>query len=414
VSKREELSLGGAPVGPRPLLYNFGHGEAKTEIPDTVLSNAALSNTADTGVLELAVVIPTYNEQSNIAGIVERLERVLAGISHEIIFVDDDSPDGTSEAVRSIALNRRNVRLIRRIGRRGLASACLEGMLSTAAPYVAVMDGDLQHDESILPRMLLQARQEQLDVVIASRHAAGASMGPFAAERVRLSNLGLKLSRLVLHTNVSDPMSGFFLADRRFIDGCIYRTSGIGFKLLVDLLASAGRPVKLAEVPYTFRMREAGESKLDLLVGFEYLYLVLDKLTGGLIPPRFAMFTVVGAAGVVLHLATLGLLYLSVGASFQTSQVAATMLAMTANFLLNNLFTYRDARLRGSRLLTGLLTFYAACAVGAAVNLSVSGDLFRHGLPWVLSGLAGMAISSVWNYGVTSVTTWRVKRRRIR
>ena len=237
-------------------------------------------------------------------------------------------------------------------------------------------------------------------------------MGQFASNRVRLSNLGLQLSRLVLHTTVSDPMSGFFLADRRFIDDCIYRTSGVGFKLLVDLLASSRRPVKLAEVPYTFRLREAGESKLDLMVGFEYLYLVLDKLTGGLIPPRFAMFTVVGAAGVVLHLATLGLLYLNGYASFQASQIAATLLAMTANFLLNNLFTYRDARLRGSRLLTGLLTFYAACAVGSAINLSVSGDLLRHGLPWVLSGLAGLAISSVWNYGVTSVTTWRAKRSR--
>ena len=209
------------------------------------------------------------------------------------------------------------------------------------------MDGDLQHDESILPRMLLQARQDQLDIVIASRHADGASMGQFEAQRVRLSNLGLKLSRLVLHTTLSDPMSGFFLADRRFIDDSIYRTSGVGFKLLVDLLASARRPVKLAEVPYTFRLREAGQSKLDLMVGFEYLYLVLDKLTGGLIPPRFAMFTVVGAAGVVLYLATLALLYLNWHAAFQTSQIAATVLAMTANFLLNNLFTYRDARFTG-------------------------------------------------------------------
>lgn len=372
----------------------------------------ALSDAVETGVLELAVIIPTYNEEANVQGIVERLDRALAGISHEIIFVDDDSPDGTSETVRNIARNRRDVRILRRVGRRGLSSACLEGMLSTAAPYVAVMDGDLQHDESILPKMLIEARQRQLDIVIASRHTEGASMGEFAAERVRLSNLGLKLSRLVLHTTVSDPMSGFFLADRRFIDEAIYRTSGVGFKLLVDLLASARRPVKLAEVPYTFRSREAGQSKLDLMVGFEYLSLVLDKLTGGLIPPRFAMFTIVGSAGVVLYLAALGLLYSYGHASFETSQVAATLLAMTANFLLNNLFTYRDARLRGIRLLTGLLMFYAACAVGSAINLSVSGALLRHGLPWILSGLAGLAISSVWNYGVTSVTTWRAKRRR--
>ena len=219
-------------------------------------------------------------------------------------------PTEPQKQCATIALHRRNVRLIRRIGRRGLASACLEGMISTAAPYIAIMDGDLQHDESIFPRHAVSRRaRDQLDLVIASRHADGASMGQFASNRVRLSNLGLPLSRLVLHATVSDPMSGFFLADRRFIDDSIYRTSGVGFKLLVDLLASARRPVKLAEVPYTFRLREAGESKLDLMVGFEYLYLVLDKLTGGLIPPRFAMFTVVGAAGVVFYLATLGLLY---------------------------------------------------------------------------------------------------------
>ena len=381
-------------------------------LEDGNASLRALSEASATGLLELAVIVPTYNEQANVAGIVERTERALEGIVHEIIFVDDDSPDGTSEAVRTIALHRRHVRLIRRIGRRGLASACLEGMMATAAPYVAVMDGDLQHDESILRKMLLRARQDRLDVVIGSRHAAGASMGQFEAQRVRLSNLGLRLSRLVLHTTVSDPMSGFFLADRRFIDECIYRTSGVGFKLLVDLLASARRPVAVAEVPYTFRLREAGQSKLDLMVGFEYLCLVLDKLTGGLIPPGFAMFTVVGAGGVVIYLAALGLLYWNGRASFATAQVAATGLAMTANFLLNNLFTYRHARLRGSRLLTGLLTFYAACSVGAAINVSVSGDLLRHGLPWILSGLAGLAISSVWNYGVTSVTTWRAKRRR--
>jgi dolichol-phosphate mannosyltransferase len=343
---------------------------------------------------------------------VERLDRVLAGTVFEIVFVDDDSPDGTTDAVRKIAQRRRDVRVIRRVGRRGLASACLEGMMSTAAPYVAVMDGDLQHDESILPQMLLRARADQLDLVVASRHVEGASMGQFAAGRVRLSNLGLKLSRLVLHTTVSDPMSGFFLADRRFIDEAIYNASGVGFKLLVDLLASAKRPVRLAEVPYTFRLREAGESKLDLKVNLEYLALVLDKLTGGLIPPRFAMFTVVGSGGVILYLAALELVYSYGQASFQIAQIAATVLAMTANFLLNNLLTYRDARLRGSRLLTGLITFYAACSVGAAVNLSISGELLRHGVPWVFAGLAGLAIGSVWNYGVTSVTTWRAKRRR--
>jgi dolichol-phosphate mannosyltransferase len=366
---------------------------------------ALLSATSE--CLDLAVVIPTYNERENILRVLERLAQVLSGISYEAIVVDDDSPDGTSEAVREIARRARHVRLIRRVGRRGLASACLEGILSSSAPYIAVMDGDLQHDEATLPRMLQLAREHGLDVVVASRNISGASMGTFSKGRVQLSNLGLRLSRLILHTEVSDPMSGFFVVDRRFLNQVIYRTSGIGFKILVDLLASAPRPVKLEEVPYTFRTRGAGESKLDLAVSLEYVYLVLDKLIGDLIPLRFAMYVVVGAAGVILHLATLALLYLHGSASFRTSQIAATFLAMTFNFLLNNLITYRDSRLRGKRLLVGIVTFYAACSVGSAINLSVSETLLRQGTPWLFSGFIGLAISSVWNYGVTSVTTWR-------
>ena len=370
------------------------------------LSNALQPGPAS-AALELAIVIPTYNERENVAVMVERLSRVLSNTRHEIVVVDDDSPDGTFEAVREIAQRQSNVRLIRRIGRRGLASACLEGLMSTAAPYIAVMDGDLQHDESILPQMLAKAREGQFDVVVATRNGEGGSMGGFSRERVRLSDFGKKLSRLVLHSAISDPMSGFFLVDRRFVDEVVYRTSGVGFKILVDLLASAGRPVRLAEIPFTFRTRQAGKSKLDLAINLEYLYLVLDKLIGAWIPLRFVMYTLVGATGVMLHLATLGLFYLSGHASFQTSQLVATLLAMTLNFLLNNLVTYRDARLHGKRLAAGLLSFYAACSIGSAINVSVSNNLLRYGVPWLMAGLAGLTISSVWNYGVTNVTTWR-------
>ena len=362
--------------------------------------------------LELAVVIPTYNERENVAVIVDRLSRVLANVSYEIVIVDDDSPDGTYAAAREIAQRNPRVRVLRRIGRRGLASACLEGLMSTAAPYMAVMDGDLQHDESILPQMLTRARGEKLDVVIATRNVDGGSMGEFSAGRVKLSEMGRRLSRLVLHSAVSDPMSGFFLVDRRFVEEVVYRTSGVGFKILLDLLSSARRPVRIAEIPFTFRTRQAGSSKLDLAVNLEYLYLLLDKLIGGRIPLRFAMYTLVGATGAILHLAILGLSFLGGHASFEVSQFVATFFAMTMNFLLNNLFTYRDARLRGKRLATGLLSFYLACSVGSAINLSVANNLLGYGVPWVMAGLAGLAISSVWNYGVTSVTTWR--RRTVR
>ena len=377
---------------------------------ETAPSLQALAH-ATTDTLELSVVVPTFNERENIPRLLNRLEQALNGISYEVIIVDDDSPDGTSEAVREIAVRERRVRLVRRVGRRGLASACLEGMLSSSAPYIAVMDGDLQHDESVLPRMLDLARASGLDVVAASRHIEGGSTGSFPKQRARLSNLGLTLSRLILHSEISDPMSGFFLVDRRFLDAVVYRISGVGFKILVDLLASSRGPVKLAEVPYTFRARESGESKLDLAVGLEYLYLVLDKLVGSWVPLRFVLYALVGAMGVLLHLGILGLLYLNGHASFFASQLTATFLAMTLNFLLNNLVTYRDARLRGKQLVTGVLLFYAACSIGSAINVSVSEKLLQQGSPWLLAGFAGLAISAVWNYGVTSVTTWRRRRK---
>jgi len=379
-----------------------------TQIDQTF--TASLHALAQSTKLELAVVVPTFNERDNVPLLLDRLASSLAGIAHEVIIVDDDSPDGTSEAARNIALNQPRVHVIRRIGRRGLASACLEGMMATAAPYIAVIDGDLQHDETILPAMLREARDRQCDVVVASRNIAGASMGEFPRGRVRLSNLGRRLSHLVLHAEVRDPMSGFFLADRRFIEETIYCTSGVGFKILVDLLASTRRPVKLAEIPYTFQTREFGESKLDFAGGLEYLYLVLDKLIGDVIPLRFALYALVGAIGVLLHLGTLGLMYATGRASFAASQTAATCVAMTFNFLLNNLVTYRDARLHGKQLIFGLATFYAACSIGAAVNLTISEQLLRHGLPWLVAGCAGLAVSAVWNYTVTSVATWRRKR----
>ena len=211
---------------------------------------------------------------------------------------------------------------------------------------------------------------------------------------------------MVTRSEVSDPMSGFFVLDRRFLDEVVYRAACVGFKILVDLLASAQRPVRVGEVPYSFRRREQGESKLDLNVGLDYLYLLTDKLAGQWIPVRFVLYSGVGAVGVLMHLGVLrGAL--NAGMPFRQAQTLATGLAMTGNFLLNNLVTYRDLRLKGWRMLPGVLTFYLACSVGFFTNLSVSETLVEKGLPWVWAGLAGLAISSMWNYGVTNVITWR-------
>jgi dolichol-phosphate mannosyltransferase len=361
---------------------------------------------------ELAVVIPTYNERENVAPLLALLEQALAGTEWEAIFVDDNSPDGTSEFIRSLAVTNHRVRVLERIGRRGLSSACIEGMLATAAPYIAVMDADLQHDESILPTMLERMKAENLDIVVASRKIEGGSMGEFSRTRVWLSSLGSRISQWVSHSNVSDTMSGFFLVRRPFFRQVAPKLTGTGFKILVDLLASSPSNVRVGEVAYHFRMRQRGESKLDLGVELEYLYLVVDKLIGGAVPTRFLLFVLVGSLGLLVHLSVLGLLFGKLHVGFLVSQTTATLVAMICNFLLNNSVTFRDRQLRGWRILTGLLTFCAACSAGAVVNVIFAQSLLHSGFPWYLAGVSGIAVSSVWNYGVNTILTWRNTRPR--
>lgn len=360
--------------------------------------------------IELAVVIPTYNERENVPIVLGALDRALAGTACEVIIVDDDSPDGTAEYVRGLASTNRRIRLIERIGRRGLSSACIEGMLTTSAPYIAVMDADMQHDESILPKMLERIRTEHLDLVVASRNLGGGSMGEFSRGRVWLSNMGNRVSRLVCHCDISDAMSGFFVVDRTYFQEIVHRLTGTGFKILVDLLASSQRPVRVAEVPYQFRNRESGESKLDVNVELEYLFLLIDKMIGNYVPTRFVVFVLVGSLGMVVHLSCLALFYLVAKVSFAASQTAATVVAMTFNFVLNNVVTFRDRRLKGWRFVTGLLTFYLACSLGALMNVSFAEFLHRQAIPWYVAGISGTAISSVWNYGVNTILTWRRSR----
>ena len=359
--------------------------------------------------VELAVVVPTLNERDNVPLVVERLNRVLAGIAWEVVFVDDDSADGTADAVRALARRQGNIRCVQRLGRRGLSSACIEGILASAAPYVAVMDGDLQHDEALLPQMLTRIKAEHLDIVVASRHVAEGSLGDWQKSRVAISDFATRLSRLVIKAKLSDPMSGFFVIERSAFTGAMRRLSGQGFKILLDLFASTPRPFAFAEVPLQFRERLHGESKLDTLVAWEYLMLLLQKLIGPMVPVRFMLFSLIGGLGVVTHLTTLWLALNAAGARFAVAQGVATVVAMTGNFLLNNLFTYRDRRLRGWRLLSGLGSFYAVCGAGAAANVGIAAYI-AGGHSWWLAGIAGAAVSAVWNYAMSSIFTWSASR----
>jgi len=355
----------------------------------------------------LSIVIPTFNERENVEDMVQRIDAALVGTAWEVLFVDDDSPDGTAELIRAISLRDPRVRCLHRIGRRGLSSACIEGILATSAPLIAVMDADLQHDERILPEMLRRLRNEGLDVVVGSRYVDGAGIGEWQSERAAMSRFATSLSRLIVSADLKDPMSGYFMMRRTAFMDSVRRLSSIGFKILLDLFASAPRPLKFCEVPYQFRPRHAGESKLDPGVMWDYGMLLLDKLVGRVIPARFLAFSMIGGFGVGIHLLVLAVSLKGLGLDFETSQTSASVVAMTVNFFLNNFLTYRDRRLKGLKILQGLSTFYLACGLGAVANVGAASYLFDHHYSWWLAGVAGVLIGAVWNYTATSVLTWR-------
>ncbi|WP_341208182.1 glycosyltransferase family 2 protein [uncultured Sphingomonas sp.] len=360
-------------------------------------------------MLDLAVVVPTFNERGNVAAVVARLEAALAGLDWEVLFVDDDSPDGTAQAVRDLALHDPRVRVIQRIGRRGLSSACIEGMCATAAPVVAVMDGDLQHDETLLPKMVAVLRDDPtLDLAIGSRFVAGGGTGEWDRDRVAKSALATRIAARVVRTDLSDPMSGFFAIRTEVLRGLVPKLGGIGFKILLDIIGAAPRRLRFVELPYVFRTRAIGESKLDHVVAMEYLIALYDRRLGRVVPVRFAMFSMIGALGAGVHMSVLSLLYVVAGLTFLTGQIIATFAAMTFNFFLNNVLTYRDRRLRGARaLLDGWVAFCLVCSVGAVANVGVAAFLHdvRQGA-WAASALLGVLVGAVWNYALSSRFTW--------
>ena len=360
---------------------------------------------------ELTVVIPTLNERGNIPVLVERLDRVLAGVNWEAVFVDDDSHDGTLGVLHQLARRDPRIRYIHRIGRAGLSSACLEGLASSSAPFLAVMDADLQHDEALLPRMLAALRGNQADLVVGSRYAEGGGVGEWSRLRQKLSRFATGLAKCVLRVRLEDPMSVFFMLTRDLYLKSVRQVSGQGFKLLLDIVASTPGALRVKELPYEFRAREAGDSKLDSLVLYEYALLLADKLFGRFIPIRFLVFCAVGCFGAIMHLGVLGLLLYAAGRDFVFAQAVATIFAMTVNFTLNNIFTYRAQKLKGRRLITGLLFFYAVCAMGAFANIRVAEYLFNLGAPWWGAGLLGAILGAVWNYGVSSILVWSKRSR---
>jgi dolichol-phosphate mannosyltransferase len=376
---------------------------------------------------ELTVIAPSFNEAENVVPLIEALSAVLEGVHWEVIFVDDDSPDGTSDRVREQARLDSRVRCVQRLGRRGLTSACAEAVLTSSAPYIAIIDADLQHDERLLPKMLAVLKSGEAEVVIGSRYTEKNLSEGFTRFRQITSLVATRLAQIILRAELTDPVSGFFMAKREVFEGAIRKLSGIGNKILVDTFASSGRRLKFAELPYVFKARLHGESKLDTLTVWEYLVLLADKLFGRFIPVRFILFSLVGLTGVfvnfvvfwaVRHALLLGAAgdYSADPASrFKVALTVATIVAATSNFFLNNVLTYRDKRLRGWRVMTGLLSFLAICGVGAVVSVSFAAEL-RSWFPAALQEsrrvlnlavLSGFAVSTILNFSATAIFTWQ-------
>lgn len=375
-----------------------------------------MATSTASSALKLAIVLPTLNERDNLPGLVERLEDALGPDGWEAIFVDDNSPDGTADAARDLALTDRRVRVIQRIGRRGLASAAIEGMLSTAAPYVAVMDADHQHDPRLLPDMLEAIASGDAEIAVASRFVEGGSAeGLSSARREQGSKFANGLARRLTGVELSDPMSGYFMLPAKTLRGTAGKLSGIGFKILLDILATADTPYRVKEFPLQFAERASGESKLDRTVVFEYLVGLYDRWLGRVVPTRFALFGTIGAAGVVVHMAVLAAFLAVFGGTFRgqvvtpfdVGQTVAALVAMTFNFALNNELTYADKRLSGAgAVFAGWLKFGLTCSVGLLANIGVASVLVRYDLNAYLAALAGIVIGSVWNFALSSRFVW--------
>jgi dolichol-phosphate mannosyltransferase len=374
---------------------------------DQAVKRGAENPQQATGLPVLSVVVPTYNERDNVTVLYRRLVATLSEIPWEVVFVDDNSPDGTWDVVRGLARQDSRVRCIRRIGRRGLSGACIEGILASSAPYAAVIDADLQHDETQLPKMVKLLQSGAAELVVGSRYIEGGSADSFDKQRAGASAFATEIARRVLRVEIKDPMSGFFMLRRDRFEQLAPQLSTQGFKILLDIVATAQGKLRTVEIPYTFGSRQHGESKLDSMVALDFLGLVLAKLTNDVISLRFLLFGMVGALGLVVHLLTLFIALELFKAPFPEAQATGAIVAMTSNFILNNFLTYRDQRLKGFAILRGLLLFYLVCSVGLLANVGVAFSVYDQEPIWWLAGAAGALMGVVWNYAMSGLFVWR-------
>jgi dolichol-phosphate mannosyltransferase len=353
-----------------------------------------------------SIIVPTFNEAGNVWSLVEQLNVQLPDMGWEVIFVDDNSPDGTATVVREIGREHANVRCVHRIGRRGLSTACIEGMLASSAPYLAVMDCDLQHDPAVLQRMLGILMAGEVELVIGSRYVQGGDCGSFSQRRLRISRLATFLGRLLLPDDLKDPMSNFFALRRDLFDEVACGLSGLSFKILLDILLTARRKVRSCEIPIVLGERRAGESKFEIVVAWEFAMLLADKTIGRYMPVRFIPLAASGALATASYLSIFAIAQSFVGLSFALCGALAAIPSLVLNYWVSNLVTYRDRKRRGLKWLGGLVSFIASSSIGATANIALATYLFSKGVHWFVAAAAGVLLWIVWNFTATNSYVW--------
>jgi len=375
-----------------------------------------------TSGIDLSVIIPTYNESTNVGPLTAAVKTVLTRHygedGWELIFVDDNSPDGTSATARDLAKSDRRIRIMQRVGRRGLASAVMDGMMTAAGDICVVMDGDMQHDPETLLDLIAPIKNGEADItaVLDGGNAEGLS-----SETRRNASLGtIKIVNKLFRLNMTDPLTGYFAISRETALTLAPKLSQYGFKILMDLIVSAPKSIRVKEIPFTFLERHSGESKLDNRVIFDFFLFLIEKTLGRFVSlsPRFISFALIGGLGVFLHLGVMGIIFgahhLSTGGAeipaltFTIAQFSGAIIAMFFNYFLNNILTYSDKRLKGAAFIKGFVMFALLCGIGLAANVGVASAInSRYATLWALSAMGGILVGTVWNYAATRQYVWK-------
>ena len=359
--------------------------------------------------LRVSIVLPTYNERGNIEPLLAQLLPLQQHYNLEILVVDDDSADGTAELVRQLAHREPRLRLIRRVGRSGLASAIKEGLLDATGDVALVMDSDGQHEPASVRRAIDTLVQSELDLVIGSRFHPEAEILGLSGRRERGSSWANASARFSLpgrYAHLSDYMSGFFALRLEPLLPLIRAVDVNGFKFLYELLAVSRGALATAEVPLSFQPRSYGSSKLDLAIFWDFLISILHSLSLRLLPRRAISFGLVGVSGVAVQLLATQLL-MAAGLGFEQALPFAVVVAASSNYLINNALTFRFQRLKGLALLRGLLKFLLVASLPVLANVGLASafySLVARDTLW--AQLAGILVVFVWNYAASSRFVW--------